>query len=883
MKKKFFKKLSFVLALAMIISVVAPAAGAFAAAAPKLNSTRKYLHLAVDGKDEFNFNISNKKSGWKYFWESSDENVVVVNEKNGVTTATGAGTAKVSVVITDKDGEEQAELKATVTVRDNIKELTITNKPEGDKLAVGVENDFNRDYVTNANLTKGSQAITRWVVEPSDGATISDKGVFVATKAGDYKITAVSFQSKPRYTAWLKTDMSLTHEDVTATASYEFTVAPSMVSAKQVDLDTVNVTFDSAMTDVDKNIAVYQLVGDTKVKQIISKVEMDDAKKVASVSLYIPFAKGSTFSIEYPNMDAVSFKAATTNAEDVTSMKVHTTTAVKNVEKAVEVKLFNAEGVDITTDTLLTRVTMKSSGEQGTFFNEATKRVLIFETGKTTTITATYHTYKYNSTTGAEEGNVTAAGIITGVDADATNITGLAAWTIVTSGPDFNDVKQMLAADDYGKRLFVKLNNKTGNTTGSVNSDANSGDFDFTSSDESILIVGSNGSLYPVKEGVATVVVKYATSGTKVPVATVAITVSAKKAATNFTLDAYEFSLSNTVGLGDSKNVKMTMKDQLGRPFVFTGYKVERLSAPLQSDGVTMTTDNVITPVTDTSTTSNADGEITITFNGDSGASANPIDKGVYVYKITAKDISRVVTVNVQEANNSTVSYYRLALGTTSKDMKIASWTSLPQSVSIDLFGYSSNGVKLVKVDLTNTTDAFRVEVDAPWDSVNPDGQKFLDTANLTATGYEVVNTVAVAGVTGSVIRKAPVGSYKVTAYNGSTAVDTVYFSTVDTQSPAVLSDIKSQTYTITLSQADIDNGTAALITAVGGVDDNNGLKFKVDGASVNIVAVEAVGTPEAIAVKTVTVRKLIKDNADDTQDVYLDYKVNVGLNMKKK
>jgi hypothetical protein len=498
---------------------------------------------------------------------------------------------------------------------------------------------------------------------------------------------------------------------------------------------------------------------------------------------------------------------------------------------------------------------MKSDQEQYTFFNPTTKKVLIFETGKTTKITATYHTYKYDNA-GNPIGNVEAVGTIIGVDADATNITGLDAWTIVASGPNFNDVKQQLAADDYGLRLFVKLNNKTGNDTGSVNSDTNSGDFDFTSSDESVLIVGSNGSLYPVKEGTVTVVVKYATSGTKVPVATVTINVTAKKAATNFTLDAYEFALSNAVGLGDQKEVTMQMKDQLGRPFAYTGYKIERLSAPLLSDGVTQTTDNVITPVTDTVTVADGEGKIKITFNGDSGVPGNPIDKGVYVYKVTVKDISRVVTVTVDEPSSTTeVSYYRLSLETTSKDLKVESWTSLPQYVSINLFGYAANGVKLKKVDLTNTTDAFKVEVDAPTDNDNPTGQKFEDTgANglVNPLGYEVIRTVAL--TTGSIIRKAPIGSYKVTAYNGSVAVDTQYFSTVDTQTPAVLSDIKSQTYSIVLDQDDIDNGTARLITAVAG-DDNNGLKFKVGGTNVNIVAVDAVGTPDSIAVRSVTVR----------------------------
>jgi len=146
MKKSFFKKLSFVLASAMVLTAVAPASGALAAKAPKLNAKSKYLHLDVEGKNEFNFNIKNKKKGWKYAWSSANEDVVTVNKKNGVVTAEGVGSTKVSVVITGKDGAEVDELSAKVTVRDNIKSLTITNKPEGDKLAVGEEQQLQQRF-----------------------------------------------------------------------------------------------------------------------------------------------------------------------------------------------------------------------------------------------------------------------------------------------------------------------------------------------------------------------------------------------------------------------------------------------------------------------------------------------------------------------------------------------------------------------------------------------------------------------------------------------------------------------------------------------------------------------------------------------------------------
>ena len=144
MKTRFFKKLSFVLALAMVLSIFAPAAGAFAAKAPTLNSKSKYLHLGrtENGQNEFNFNVNNKKKGWKYNWESTNTKVATVNAKNGVTTAKAAGTTKIVLTITDADGEELYQLTAKVTVRDNIETVKISNPV--DTLAVGEEHDYNR-------------------------------------------------------------------------------------------------------------------------------------------------------------------------------------------------------------------------------------------------------------------------------------------------------------------------------------------------------------------------------------------------------------------------------------------------------------------------------------------------------------------------------------------------------------------------------------------------------------------------------------------------------------------------------------------------------------------------------------------------------------------
>ena len=259
MKKRFFKRLSLVLALAMVLSVVSPAAGAFAKPAPSLNSVKKYLHLGREETDAnwFNFNIKNKKSGWKYFWESADESVATVKETNGVTTAVGVGRTEVTVYITDKDGNDVTDLTAEVIVRDNIEEVTINNPIE--KLAVGEEHNFNRDFVTEAGRTDKTSAITRWTIDPAEGVELNaNNGVVVPQEAGEYTITAWSFQSKARYNNWLKDPVKYAGE-VLDTDTCTFTVGVEIVGIKQLDTTKFEVEFTGDASDSkDVTISYYQ-------------------------------------------------------------------------------------------------------------------------------------------------------------------------------------------------------------------------------------------------------------------------------------------------------------------------------------------------------------------------------------------------------------------------------------------------------------------------------------------------------------------------------------------------------------------------------------------------------------------------------------------------
>ena len=143
MMKSFFKKLSLVMALAMVVSMMAPAASAFAAddliiagqKEAKADAKESYS-VAVD--DEVDFKFYGAAAGWQdlYKWESSDETIAkpLVNEK-GEQDGRFEGLKDGEVEVTLTIGEQKATVKlvvgkGNVVVEDNTftVEQTAANK-----------------------------------------------------------------------------------------------------------------------------------------------------------------------------------------------------------------------------------------------------------------------------------------------------------------------------------------------------------------------------------------------------------------------------------------------------------------------------------------------------------------------------------------------------------------------------------------------------------------------------------------------------------------------------------------------------------------------------------------------------------------------------------
>jgi hypothetical protein len=151
MMKSFFKKLAFVMALAMVVSMVAPAGSALAAeAGVSLQGTKTIVETyeldKVGATVDFSFQGAPKDWKTTFKWTSSNEAVATV-DKAGVVTAVAAGTATITITA-GADASYAETVKVTVKeaakamevaqVNTNTVTLTFAKAPKEADLAAGL-------------------------------------------------------------------------------------------------------------------------------------------------------------------------------------------------------------------------------------------------------------------------------------------------------------------------------------------------------------------------------------------------------------------------------------------------------------------------------------------------------------------------------------------------------------------------------------------------------------------------------------------------------------------------------------------------------------------------------------------------------------------------
>lgn len=753
--KNFFKKLAFVMALAMVITSLAPAAGVFAASAPKLNAKSATLLLGNKKRNNFDFNLNNKVKGSTYKWTTSNKKVATVAQ-NGLVKAVSNGTATIKLAIKLPTGKTTT-LSATVTVKTNATSVEITNLPEG-AIKVGVKHNFNRSYTMLAGGKKTTD-VTKFVItsENAAKATINANGFFAATEPGEYTIKAIMAQSKTKMAAGVYTAES---------KEVKVVVEPSITGVKQANMSKFNVTFDTDMSKVvtKDNLKVYSVIGDTKVNQLVKEVKFDATGKVATVEMFVTLVGGTQYVVNYTELEG-NFVAAKSEVSEVAEIKILTNQVVYSAgPQTVEYALLNKDGVDIKTSDLENRVTMSIDNNVG-YMDTVNHKISLFAKGDVATVTAVFHTYTYNPTT-YEEIVVKSTSTIVAVDAAAVG-SEVQATVIKTDGnpatrPNWDKASNtVLATGDQGYQVFARIK-KTDNKT-YVNSYDVDSKITFESSNKEVLVVDGN-MVFPLKEGTAVVVVLY----DGVAKGTLAVTVRGEREVVQLSLDKY--SLATTNAYDENPEVKVTIKDQLGDKInaainiepVKTNPEAGRL---LAKPGV----ENV--------------------FYFDSFKATS----GTYRYLIKAGNRTVSLDVTVQEPDGLTT-HHRLTADATKVDLKTAT-DDVIKTVNVAVKGYAKNNVSTKVVPFGTGTDkaSYTLSFNGTELKANDKALNGIALDTLLDGTIEVVQSVS--GVSGNELVKLAKGNYTVTAKVGSDVVGTVTFQ-VEDNTPAVTTVQSSLTTT---------------------------------------------------------------------------------------
>ena len=692
MKKNFFKKLSFVMALAMIVSVVAPAASAFAAATPKINATSKTL--ALGETKSYDFSVVNKVKGSTYTWTSDNKKVATVDSKNGLTKAVAVGTAKITVKV--KAGKKTYTSSAKVTVKDNIKTLTITNKPANDTLAVDAENDFNRSYKTFGGKTTGTTSKTYWTVE-KDGAattdaTISSQGVFKATAAGEYTITANAKDGSK----------------VKATDTYKVTVKASLKSVAQVDADTFTATFDSNMSKTDLSATtakLFVIIGDKQVStgaERIKTVTLDSTGKVATIDLYASLSPEAKYDFTYGDMKG-SFTAAKKDLSLVKTIQFKDFTVGSNTPENMSkyVLGLDANGVVLydgnnASDVAFTNFLTFTYGGEATKGYAYGNNVCLYAAGNTADVTAKFSYGYYDSTAKAYNTNTAEdSAVVTAITAGAVDVSTLqfevSDKTAVATDATWNG-NLKLAVKDEGYSIQAKYKTNTDTTTNKYSWDDSK--FIYASTDTNKLTinkVGSQWQLVASVVGVVTVIVKDVDGKA---ITSFDVTIGDKRTLTTATVDTPEVTVSSA-GTGDPVTVSFSTLDNLGKGVTTT---IAPVSYAISSSAwlVKPTTATVVPAITPTTALAD-DKSYTKSAINVAGSGATP---GFYMLKVTLEfiditgaKVSKDVTVGITVADGTDTTATRW--NAEAKASKVDLNANYAQAIGFSVYGYNVKGAKV--------------------------------------------------------------------------------------------------------------------------------------------------------------------------------------------
>ena len=838
------KVLAFALAAAMVVTAV-PATNAQAASTAKLSAKKATVYSA--GYKTVTVTTPKSWKSVKVTATSNKKSVATVKKtaaKKIKVTGVKPGTAKVTVKVTYKTSTKK-------NAKAKTKKLTYTLKVAKVGVALSGDSVVAIGSTTKLTNTKKNSSRAKITYTSSDDsiATVAADGTVTGVKAGKATITAKITVGKD--SAETTKDVEVKNVILKSAAQKKASQIVATFAGDTSKLDKKDITITNTANNVVYPVKAISVAADKKTVKIDTYSEMNDAKE---------------YSVKYDGTE-VTFTATDGTVADV---GVSTTTIVKGTA-GTEVK---AQFLD-KNQVVVKEFTLSDASNDGSVdfnftenkgYTDGNKLVLL-NVGDTATAEVTYHTNKYDQTTGAETGKITKKFTITAVEDDATlsNFN----YTINAKNTQVNwniDVKtdNKLAVKDTAYAFFYIKNSSDADVTSQ---------YSVESSDKSVLLLdktpltsagdakGSTGvAVTGVKAGTA--YINVLNSDGKV-VKSLPVIVQETRKLTNLKFDAMTVN-NNATGssrqllTSDSETIKAY--DQYESQISISTVDNEVLSAPSAETNHKKGTTNF--PVTYTTTGS------MITVN------ASGLAEGSYQVKLTAHTtdgkcdtnatVSRVLTVNVVNVTDTpSTASYRLSVSDQKADLAIAS-----DAVAADFAN------KAISTSVSEYQKGAKVSVvsNAAITIKNPDGKVVgqngsmsLYSLNSTVNAYELATDI-----------KA--GTYSVSATATIGGVDKKFNTTFvldNTQTKAIAKiDTKAAS-----SQRATRDAAADAVGLLRELNNSDKFSYTYDGIKQNFSIVSADAKENGKALYITSVKVVVVNDAGAS--IVVECPINTAFTLK--
>ena len=731
------------------------------------------------------------------------------------------------------------------------KKLTYTLKVAKVGVALSGDSVVAVGSTTKLTNTKKNSSRAKITYTSSDDsiATVATDGTVTGVKAG--KVTIKAKITVGKDSAETTKDVEVKNVILKSAAQKKASQIVATFAGDTSKLDKKDITITNTANNVVYPVKAISVAADKKTVKIDTYSEMNDAKE---------------YSVKYDGTE-VTFTATDGTVADV---GVSTTTIVKGTA-GTEVK---AQFLD-KNQVVVKEFTLSDASNDGSVdfnftenkgYTDGNKLVLL-NVGDTATAEVTYHTNKYDQTTGAETGKITKKFTITAVEDDATlsNFN----YTINAKNTQVNwniDVKtdNKLAVKDTAYAFFYIKNSSDADVTSQ---------YSVESSDKSVLLLdktpltsagdakGSTGvAVTGVKAGTA--YINVLNSDGKV-VKSLPVIVQETRKLTNLKFDAMTVN-NNATGssrqllTSDSETIKAY--DQYESQISISTVDNEVLSAPSAETNHKKGTTNF--PVTYTTTGS------MITVN------ASGLAEGSYQVKLTAHTtdgkcdtnatVSRVLTVNVVNVTDTpSTASYRLSVSDQKADLAIAS-----DAVAADFAN------KAISTSVSEYQKGAKVSVvsNAAITIKNPDGKVVgqngsmsLYSLNSTVNAYELATDI-----------KA--GTYSVSATATIGGVDKKFNTTFvldNTQTKAIAKiDTKAAS-----SQTATRDAASDAVDLLRELNNSDKFSYTYDGIKQNFSIVSADAKENGKALYITSVKVVVVNDAGAS--IVVECPINTAFTLK--